>query len=56
MGELDPMLGQAILQAADEVKAGELYDHVPPVVWQTEAGIRSNTNAKVIANPSIRSP
>jgi fumarate hydratase, class II len=54
MGELDPTLGQAIVQAADEVIAGELYDHFPLVVWQTGSGTQTNMNAnEVIANRAI---
>ena len=54
MGELDPTLGQAIVQAADEVIAGELYGHFPLVVWQTGSGTQTNMNAnEVIANRAI---
>ena len=41
----------AIMQACDEVMAGELNDHFPLVVWQTGSGTQSNMNAnEVIAN------
>ena len=48
---LDRKLGEAIAQAAAEVVAGTLDDHVPLVVWQTGSGTRSNMNAnEVIAS------
>ena len=41
----------AIMQACDEVMAGDLNDHFPLVVWQTGSGTQSNMNAnEVIAN------
>ncbi len=51
MGELDPTLGKAIAQAADEVIAGKLDDEFPLVVWQTGSGTQSNMNMnEVLAN------
>src|SRR5690606_18981392 len=38
LGDLDPALGAAILQAASEVAAGERDDEFPLVVWQTGSG------------------
>ncbi len=46
----DEKLG-AIMQACDEVSAGELMDNFPLVVWQTGSGTQSNMNSnEVIAN------
>ncbi|KAI5816364.1 fumarate hydratase class II [Pyronema omphalodes] len=51
---LDPKLGKAIEQAADEVISGKLADHFPLVVWQTGSGTQSNMNAnEVISNRAI---
>lgn len=48
---LDPTIGNAIMQAAQEVAEGKLNDHFPLVVWQTGSGTQSNMNAnEVIAN------
>ncbi|KAG4917279.1 hypothetical protein AAZX31_02G015000 [Glycine max] len=48
---LDPAVGKAIMQAAQEVAEGKLNDHFPLVVWQTGSGTQSNMNAnEVIAN------
>ena len=48
---LDSKIGNAIVQAADEVIEGKLDDHFPLVVWQTGSGTQSNMNAnEVIAN------
>ncbi|GMQ00228.1 hypothetical protein CsSME_00047409 [Camellia sinensis var. sinensis] len=48
---LDPSIGKAIMQAAQEVAEGKLNDHFPLVVWQTGSGTQSNMNAnEVIAN------
>src|SRR5262249_47800833 len=42
---------RAIVEAADEVIAGNLDDHFPLVVWQTGSGTQTNMNAnEVIAN------
>jgi fumarate hydratase class II len=54
MGELDPIIGRAIVAAAQEVAAGQLSDHFPLVVWQTGSGTQTNMNAnEVIANRAI---
>jgi len=45
---LDPTLGSAIQQAADEVISGELIDHFPLVVFQTGSGTQSNMNANEV--------
>ncbi|KAJ1559064.1 fumarase fum1, partial [Cladochytrium tenue] len=51
---LDPKIGNAIVQASDEVIAGKLNDHFPLVVWQTGSGTQSNMNAnEVISNRAI---
>ncbi|XP_020271428.1 fumarate hydratase 1, mitochondrial [Asparagus officinalis] len=48
---LDPAIGKAIIQAAEEVAEGKLNDHFPLVIWQTGSGTQSNMNAnEVIAN------
>ncbi|OIV90983.1 hypothetical protein TanjilG_16943 [Lupinus angustifolius] len=48
---LDPTIGKAVIQAAQEVAEGKLNDHFPLVVWQTGSGSQSNMNAnEVIAN------
>ena len=54
LGKLDPKLGEAIVQAANEVIEGKLNDHFPLVVWQTGSGTQSNMNSnEVIANRAI---
>ena len=41
----------AIMQACDEIMAGQLNGHFPLVVWQTGSGTQSNMNSnEVIAN------
>lgn len=51
---LDPKIGTAIEQAADEVISFKLLDHFPLVVWQTGSGTQSNMNAnEVISNRAI---
>jgi fumarate hydratase class II len=51
---LDPTIGDAIVQAADEVASGKLTDHFPLVVFQTGSGTQSNMNAnEVISNRAI---
>lgn len=53
-GVLDKRIGDAVVQAAEEVSAGKLTDHFPLVVWQTGSGTQSNMNAnEVIANRAI---
>jgi fumarate hydratase class II len=54
LGDLEPGLGEAIVQAADEVIAGRFDDNFPLVVWQTGSGTQTNMNAnEVIANRAI---
>jgi fumarate hydratase class II len=54
LGQLDPALGKAIVDAAQEVIDGKLDDHFPLVVWQTGSGTQSNMNAnEVISNRAI---
>ena len=43
---LDPTIGKAIIQAAQEVAEGKLNDHFPLVVWQTGSGTQSNMNGR----------
>ncbi|KAG6820379.1 hypothetical protein H0H93_001350 [Arthromyces matolae] len=51
---LDPKIGNAIQQAADDVISGKLADHFPLVVFQTGSGTQSNMNAnEVISNRAI---
>jgi fumarate hydratase class II len=45
---LDPMIGEAIMEAAQEVAEGKLNDHFPLVVWQTGSGTQSNMNANEV--------
>ncbi len=54
LGRLDPAIGKAIIEAAQEVIDGKLNDHFPLVVWQTGSGTQSNMNAnEVISNRAI---
>ncbi|MEM7620046.1 MAG: class II fumarate hydratase [Pseudomonadota bacterium] len=54
LGDLEPSVGEAIAQAAQDVIDGKLNDHFPLVVWQTGSGTQSNMNAnEVIANRAI---
>src|SRR5690606_29533828 len=49
-----PKIGNAIVQAAQEVIEGKLDAHFPLVVWQTGSGTQSNMNAnEVISNRAI---
>ncbi|KAJ3986375.1 L-Aspartase-like protein [Lentinula detonsa] len=53
---LDPKIGEAIQQAADDVISGKLNDHFPLVVFQTGSGTQSNMNVnEVISNRAIES-
>ncbi|AYF01999.1 class II fumarate hydratase [Paracoccus yeei] len=53
-GNLDATLGQAMVQAAQEVASGKFDDNFPLVVWQTGSGTQSNMNAnEVISNRAI---
>ena len=54
LGRLDPKIGAAIVQAAQEVIEGKLDAHFPLSVWQTGSGTQSNMNAnEVISNRAI---
>ena len=54
LGRLDPKIGAAIVQAAQEVIEGKLDTHFPLSVWQTGSGTQSNMNAnEVISNRAI---
>jgi len=54
LGQLNPEVGNAIVDAAQEVIDGTLNDHFPLVVWQTGSGTQSNMNAnEVISNRAI---
>ena len=53
-GVMDPTIGNAIVQAAEEVIELTLIDHFPLVIFQTGSGTQSNMNAnEVIANRAI---
>ena len=53
-GKLDQGIGQAMVEAAQEVVAGRFDDNFPLVVWQTGSGTQSNMNAnEVISNRAI---
>ncbi|MGE4350749.1 MAG: class II fumarate hydratase [Bdellovibrionales bacterium] len=54
LGQLDAKLGEAVIQAADEVYQGQWDDEFPLVVWQTGSGSQTNMNVnEVIANRAI---
>lgn len=54
LGALDAKIGQAIIQAAEEVMEGALNDHFPLVVWQTGSGTQTNMNInEVVSNRAI---
>ncbi len=54
LDNLDPKIGKAISEAAQEVLDGNLNDHFPLVVWQTGSGTQSNMNSnEVISNRAI---
>ncbi len=48
LGILDPKIGNAIVQAADEVIEGTLADQFPLSVWQTGSGTQTNMNANEV--------
>jgi fumarate hydratase, class II len=48
LGDLDPKLGNAIVQAAAEVSDGKLDEEFPLVVWQTGSGTQTNMNANEV--------
>ena len=54
-GKMDPDVGKAIAQAADEVISGSLNEHFPLVVFQTGSGTQTNMNVnEVISNRAIQ--
>ncbi len=54
LGKLSKEKATLIVQAADEVSAGQLDAHFPLHVWQTGSGTQSNMNAnEVISNRAI---
>ena len=54
LGQLTVDKAGLIVQAADEVIAGQLDDHFPLRVWQTGSGTQTNMNVnEVIANRAI---
>jgi len=51
LGALDEKIGQAIIEAADEVIAGQHREEFPLVIWQTGSGTQTNMNMnEVLAN------
>ncbi len=51
LGQLDAAIADAIVQAADEVIAGQWPDEFPLAVWQTGSGTQTNMNMnEVLAN------
>lgn len=54
LGALDSKLGNAIIQAADEVLSHKWDEHFPLVVWQTGSGTQTNMNVnEVLSNRAI---
>ena len=54
LDNIEPRLGEAIAQAAQEVAEGKLDAHFPLSVWQTGSGTQSNMNTnEVVANRAI---
>ncbi len=54
LGLLDPRIGRAIIQAADEVLKGNLFDQFVVDVYQAGAGTSHNMNVnEVLANRAI---
>ncbi len=54
LGDIDTVIAEAIIQAADRVIDGSLDTNFPLVVWQTGSGTHTNMNAnEVIANVAI---
>src|SRR5665213_14006 len=54
LGKLDEEKTKLIIEAADEVIAGKLYEHFPLRVWQTGSGTQTNMNVnEVISNRAI---
>jgi fumarate hydratase class II len=55
LGMLDKLLSEAIIQACEEVIAGDWNEHFPIDVFQTGSGTSTNMNAnEVIANRAIQ--
>jgi fumarate hydratase class II len=53
-GRLPDGVGPLLVQAAQEVAAGELDEHFPLYIWQTGSGTQTNMNTnEVIANRAI---
>ncbi len=51
LGAVDAEVGQAIIQAADEVIVGQHREEFPLVIWQTGSGTQTNMNMnEVLAN------
>lgn len=51
---LDSTIANLIVKVADEIIAGQLWDHFPLVVWQTGSGTQTNMNInEVISNRAI---
>ncbi len=48
LGVLDAKLGNAVVQAADEIIDGTLADQFPLSVWQTGSGTQTNMNANEV--------
>ena len=46
--QLDENLGKVIIEAANEVIDGKLFDQFPLVVWQTGSGTQTNMNANEV--------
>src|SRR5579884_252317 len=54
LGKLPEEKARLIIQAAEEVIAGQLDDHFPLRVWQTGSGTQTNMNVnEVIANRAV---
>src|SRR5580658_124743 len=54
LGKLPAEKAKLIVQAADEVIAGKLYDQFPLRIWQTGSGTQTNMNVnEVISNRAI---
>ena len=53
--DLDPIIGKAIIKAANEIIVGKLNNHFPLKVFQTGSGTQTNMNVnEVIANRAIQ--
>ncbi|KAB8138952.1 class II fumarate hydratase, partial [Gracilibacillus oryzae] len=48
LGLMEKEKADAITYAADQILAGELFDHFPLVVWQTGSGTQSNMNVNEV--------